>query len=118
MEPCTQSEYTLVRRAAAVAVRPTAAEAPLPPADKPEKPSRRRMKRSGEGKLLLAQSIAGAVLLGAVALGSALGGAGFRAACERIFGYRSVDLPALVEPLDPAPGSLPETAPGTAPAMG
>lgn len=105
-----QSEYTVVRRTAAVPVPQMEAPAervPVPETtdktEKVQKPPRERRKLSGEGKLLLMQMVAGLLMLLAVAVGAALGGGGFRAWYRTWAAWRSVDLPSLVEPIEPEP---------------
>lgn len=108
MEQQTQSEYTIIRRTAAVPV--SHAEIPTPE-EKPAKADKPKVRKSltGEGKLLLMQTIAGLLMLLAVALGAALGGEGFRAWYQRWMAWRSVDLPSLVEPIAPESLPMPES---------
>jgi hypothetical protein len=117
MEEQMQSEYTVVRRTAAVPV--PQAEIPAPQesvpdkaekAEKVQKPPKVRRKLSGEGKLLLMQTVAGLLMLLAVAVGAALGGGGFRTWYRTWAAWRSVDLPSLVEPIEPEPVPAPESS--------
>lgn len=115
MEEHTQSEYTVVRRTVAVPVSQSeipAQETPVqaePAEEKKRKLPRERRKLTGEGKLLLMQTVAGLLMLLAVAAGAALGGGGFRTWYRAWMAWRSVDLPSLVEPLEPEPMPAPES---------
>lgn len=106
MEQQTQSEYTIIRRTAAV---PVSHEEP--PADGPAKADKPKVRRTltGEGKLLLMQTVAGLLMLLAVALGAALGGDGFREWYRSWMAWRSVDLPSLIEPIAPESLPMPES---------
>ncbi len=115
MEEHMQSEYTVVRRTAAVPVPQGEIPVPETPVQQEtvKKKTRNlpkvRIKLSGEGKLLLMQTVAGLLMLLAVAAGAALGGGGFRTWYRTWMAWQSVDLPSLVEPLEPEPVPMPES---------
>ncbi len=108
MEQHTQSEYTIIRRTAAVPVSHAEIPAPEEKAGKADKP-RVHKPLTGEGKLLLMQTVVGLLMLLAVALGAALGSDGFCTWYQRWMAWRSVDLPSLVEPIAPESLPMPES---------
>jgi hypothetical protein len=115
MEEQMQSEYTVVRRTAAVPV--PQGEIPVQNTPVQPEPMKKQVRKlpqihirlSGEGKLLLMQTVAGLLMLLAVAAGASLGGSGFRGWYRTWVAWRSVDLPSLVEPIEPAPVPTPES---------
>ena len=118
METVNQSEYTVVRRTAAVPVQRTRISEPEPQTE-PKVPLSDKIKKagtrlSGEGKLLLVQTIAGGVLLAAVTAGLALGGPAFRTLYQMWTEKYAIHLPSLVEPIEPEDERVPESDPHAA----